>query len=63
MSTLWMLIGVSGSGKSTWIKQQGFDNSVFIASTDQFVEDYAASQGMTPIARCFQVISLKQPLA
>lgn len=47
MNTLWMLIGVSGSGKSTWVKQQGFDNLVMIASTDQLIEEYAASQGLT----------------
>lgn len=48
MSTLYVLVGVPGSGKSTWIAHQSFDwdNSV-IVSTDNFVEQYARSVGKT----------------
>ena len=46
--TCWILIGLPGSGKSTWITQQEFnwDNTV-IASTDNYIESYAAEQGKT----------------
>lgn len=48
MSTLYVLVGVPGSGKSTWIGHQTFnwDNTV-IVSTDRFVERYAMSVGKT----------------
>jgi len=48
MSTLYVLVGVPGSGKSTWIGHQTFnwDNTV-IVSTDRFVERYAISVGKT----------------
>lgn len=43
-----MLVGVPGSGKSTWVSNQQWDlsNTVF-ASTDKFVEQYAAGEGKT----------------
>lgn len=48
MSILYVLIGVPGSGKSTWIGHQSFnwDNTV-IVSTDRHVERYAKSIGKT----------------
>ena len=43
-----MLIGVPGSGKSTWIKNQNFDMSrTLIASTDDQIETLAAAAGKT----------------
>jgi predicted kinase len=42
-----MLIGVPGSGKSTWIKNQDWALGLTIVSTDAFVEDYARAQGKT----------------
>lgn len=44
---LYMLIGVPGSGKSTWIKNQDWALGLTIVSTDAFVEDYARAQGKT----------------
>jgi predicted kinase len=41
------LIGVPGSGKSTWIKKQIWALGLTVVSTDPFVEDYARSQGKT----------------
>lgn len=46
MPKLFMLIGVPGSGKSTWIKSQGFRDAV-ILSTDDKIEAAAAAQGKT----------------
>lgn len=43
-----MLIGVPGSGKSTWIASQPFDWSrTVIASTDNYVEKVAKERGKT----------------
>jgi predicted kinase len=48
MPTLYMLIGVPGSGKSTWIKSQNFDPSTtVVASTDNEIERVAAAAGKT----------------
>lgn len=44
--TLYMLIGVPGSGKSTWIKSHDWDNTVII-STDDIIDRRAAQQGKT----------------
>lgn len=45
---LYMLIGVPGSGKSTWVKNQEFwmSDCIYI-STDKYVEEYAYSVGKT----------------
>jgi predicted kinase len=43
----YQLIGVPGSGKSTWIKKQTWALGLTVVSTDPFVEDYARSQGKT----------------
>lgn len=47
MAKIFMLIGVPGSGKSTWIKNQKFDKSIVIASTDNHIEEYAKSVAKT----------------
>ena len=47
MPKCYQLIGVPGSGKSTWIKDQIWALGLTIVSTDAFVEDYARAQGKT----------------
>ena len=42
----YMLIGLPGSGKSTWINNNVFGNTA-ILSTDQLIEDYASIKGKT----------------
>ena len=44
---LYMLVGVPGSGKSTWIKNQDWALGLTVVSTDVFVEDYARKKGKT----------------
>ena len=47
MPKLYVLVGVPGSGKSTWTRsQEGFNDCVYI-STDQYVEEWANSVGKT----------------
>ena len=41
------MIGVPGSGKSTWIRNQIWALGLTVVSTDTFVEDYARAQGQT----------------
>jgi predicted kinase len=41
------LIGVPGSGKSTWVKNQIWALGLTVVSTDTFVEAYANQQGRT----------------
>ena len=43
----YQLIGVPGSGKSTWIKNQDWAKDLPVVSTDNFVEAYAQEQGKT----------------
>lgn len=43
----YQLIGVPGSGKSTWIKNQTWALGMFVVSTDNLVEAYAKEQGKT----------------
>ena len=49
--TLWMLVGVPGSGKSTWIDYQldhrDAQENVTVASTDDYIELVASSQHKT----------------
>jgi predicted kinase len=45
MPTLYVLVGVPGSGKSTWIAQQDWARDCAVVSTDNFVEDYAKQVG------------------
>ena len=47
MPTAYILIGIPGSGKSTWIGRQDWSNDCAIASTDNFVEAYARSVNKT----------------
>jgi predicted kinase len=47
MPTLYVLVGVPGSGKSTWIAQQDWARDCVVVSTDDFVEDYAKEVGST----------------
>ena len=47
MPKCYQLIGIPGSGKSTWIKNQIWALGMFVVSTDAFVEDYARQQGKT----------------
>lgn len=47
MSKCYQLIGVPGSGKSTWIKNQVWAKDCVVVSTDDFVEDYAKEVGST----------------
>lgn len=48
MPKLYMLVGVPGSGKSTWVKNQEFwmKDCAYI-STDKYVEEWAESVGKT----------------
>ena len=41
------MVGVPGSGKSTWIKNQDWAKDCAYISTDQYVEEYAKHAGKT----------------
>lgn len=45
MPICYQLVGVPGSGKSTWINQQNWALGMTVISTDFFVEKYAHSVG------------------
>lgn len=47
MPKCYQLIGVPGSGKSTWIDNQSWSKSCSIISTDYWVEEEATRQGKT----------------
>jgi predicted kinase len=47
MPKCYQLIGVPGSGKSTWIKNQNWTDNCVVVSTDDFVEDHARECGST----------------
>lgn len=47
MPKCYQLIGVPGSGKSTWINNQDWIKDCVIVSTDNHVEAYAKSEGKT----------------
>ena len=48
MSKLYVLVGIPGSGKSTWVVNQRWDMSkTAFVSTDGLVEAYAKEQGKT----------------
>jgi len=44
-----MLVGIPGSGKSTWIQNQQWATDIPVVSTDRFVQEYADKQGKTYI--------------
>jgi predicted kinase len=47
MPRCYQLVGVPGSGKSTWTRNQIWALGLTIVSTDAFVEDHARAQGKT----------------
>ena len=47
MSKVYMLIGVPGSGKSTWINAQDWVKDCVLVSTDKLIELEAGRQGKT----------------
>ena len=47
MPKCYQLVGVPGSGKSTWIANQDWAKDCVVVSTDAFVEDYAKECGTT----------------
>ena len=47
MPTVYVLVGVPGSGKSTWIRNQDWSQDCAIVSTDNHVENYAKAAGKT----------------
>jgi predicted kinase len=48
MTTLYVLVGVPGSGKTTWIGHQTFDwDTTVVISTDKYVEQHAQLVGKT----------------
>lgn len=47
MKTAYILVGVPGSGKSTWVKNQTWALGMVVASTDVWVEHFAKKEGKT----------------
>ena len=47
MPKAYILVGVPASGKSTWIRNQEWSKDCALISTDNLVEAYARSVGMT----------------
>lgn len=49
MPELIMLVGLPGTGKSTWVKNQGFYDKPdwMVLSTDNFIESVASGEGKT----------------
>jgi predicted kinase len=47
MPTVYVLVGVPGSGKSTWIAQQDWAQNCVIVSTDRWIEVFARELGLT----------------
>jgi predicted kinase len=47
MSKVYVLVGVPGSGKSTWVSNQDWAKDCIYVSSDYFVEEEAERQGKT----------------
>lgn len=47
MAVAYILVGVPGSGKSTWVQNQKWSKDCIVASTDYWVEEEAKRQGKT----------------
>ena len=47
MNKLYVLVGVPGSGKSTWVTEQDWAGNCAYISTDRYVEEYAKNMGKT----------------
>jgi predicted kinase len=47
MNKLYVLVGVPGSGKSTWHSEQDWLQDAAYISTDRYVEEFAKSMGKT----------------
>lgn len=47
MPKCYQMVGVPGSGKSTWIANQEWAKDCVYVSTDKYVDQYAESQGKT----------------
>ena len=47
MPKLFMLIGLPGAGKSTWIRNQTLTDDAIILSTDAYIEDRALAEDKT----------------
>jgi predicted kinase len=47
MPTVYMLIGVPGSGKSTWLANQDWAKGIPVVSSDRFIDAHAEKEGKT----------------
>ena len=47
MPKVYMLIGVPGSGKSTWIAEQEWAKDLPVVSSDRFIDKHAEQEGKT----------------
>jgi predicted kinase len=47
MPVCYQLVGVPGSGKTTWIKSQPWAKDCVIVSSDNYIETYAKTRGKT----------------
>lgn len=47
MPKVYMLVGVPGSGKSTWVANQDWAKDMPVVSSDRFIEEHAKQAGLT----------------